>query len=252
MRDLVKVPPGWRRRTRPSSRGGARGGRGREQGLRVDADASDARREHAIGRRGLGACTAACLPGHEDARAGRRPRRTRRPEGERSVADGVPVRGDEGAALSHRRVEAPYDDQPPPEPAAECAPADTGRRQRGRTGQGVPPAGTARTVGAGARTNARCPYGLPGRRRPKCGERAGSWWWGEGERLVQGDLEPGAPVGPRVLCVLCLLCLLCLLYVPCDDVPPVTISRRSGTSPLPLPPGSARPRDCGPASSSWP
>ncbi|MGW0830802.1 hypothetical protein [Streptomyces prunicolor] len=80
--------------------------------------------------------TAAYLQGHEDARAGRRPRRTGRPEGERggeviplpylqllsppsevtrveergererSVADGVPVRGDGGEALS-------------PEPAAD-------------------------------------------------------------------------------------------------------------------------------------
>ncbi|MCX5559998.1 hypothetical protein [Streptomyces sp. NBC_00038] len=93
--------------------------------------------------------TAAYLQGHEDARAGRRPRRTRRPEGERggeviplpylqllrppsevtrveergewerAVAEGVPVptagpapvpvRSDEGDVLPHRREERSYD-----------------------------------------------------------------------------------------------------------------------------------------------
>lgn len=93
--------------------------------------------------------TAAYLQGHEDARAGRRPRRTGRPEGERgaeviplpylqllsppsevtrveergererSVADGVPVRGDGGEALAHRGAGPSYDDEPPPEPAGD-------------------------------------------------------------------------------------------------------------------------------------
>ena len=155
--------------------------------------------------------TAAYLQGHEDARAGRRPRRTGRPEGERggeviplpylqllsppsevtrveergererSVADGVPVRGDGGEALSHRGAGPSYDDEPPPESESESetGPRSVDRRpvvrRNGRPS--VPPLTRAADSGAvrdkGRRQQEQPePQGTRGEDRPRLSDRA--------------------------------------------------------------------------------